>query len=439
MRIVLALLFAAVAARAGAESCNSNIQGTLFTANRSYPLAAHDGRLLQCRPDVPWNAAITKVDADMASALAGQAAQFVTMAPAAALANERVLSGGLGLKVVDGGPGGNAAVSFDYNTGFGLNSNECVFSNLGGLVCEGNTADNAEIFLIFQDPVADAIVTVPSNATDTLVARSTTDTLSNKTLNASTINGLMTFADTKDIAFNTTTGTHIGTATNQKFAFYGNTPVTQQAGTTDIRLALISYGFLAPGGITPLDLNGGALTHGTDNYPDGVNMVVGTSTGTRIATTTSQKIGFWNTTPVVQPTLNTDIRTVLINTGLVASGGANPLSTNGGAINTGAGTLTVGTNGGAVSAILKGSTTQDFVSTTVGTCNNLPSTFSVTGAVDGDTCVVGVTNAAMTAGTSPQPTFSCWVTAANTVNIKLCCVSGTCDPASATYKVTIIQ
>lgn len=31
-------------------------------------------------------------------------------------------------------------------------------------------------------------------------------------------------------------------------------------------------------------------------------MVFGTTTGTKIGTSTSQKIGFWNVTPIVQPT-----------------------------------------------------------------------------------------------------------------------------------------
>lgn len=35
---------------------------------------------------------------------------------------------------------------------------------------------------------------------------------------------------------------------------------------------------------------------------DAINIVVGTTTGTKIATATSQKIGFWNATPIVQPT-----------------------------------------------------------------------------------------------------------------------------------------
>jgi hypothetical protein len=39
---------------------------------------------------------------------------------------------------------------------------------------------------------------------------------------------------------------------------------------------------------------------------DAVNLEVGTTTGTKIGTGTTQKIGFWNATPVVQPTAVAD-------------------------------------------------------------------------------------------------------------------------------------
>jgi hypothetical protein len=41
---------------------------------------------------------------------------------------------------------------------------------------------------------------------------------------------------------------------------------------------------------------------GNINYTEGGNFVIGTTTGTKIGTATSQKIGFWNATPIVQPT-----------------------------------------------------------------------------------------------------------------------------------------
>lgn len=50
----------------------------------------------------------------------------------------------------------------------------------------------------------------------------------------------------------------------------------------------------------------GIAVSGTDylapTIPDAVNISVGTTTGTKIGTATTQKLGFYNATPVVQPT-----------------------------------------------------------------------------------------------------------------------------------------
>jgi hypothetical protein len=56
-------------------------------------------------------------------------------------------------------------------------------------------------------------------------------------------------------------------------------------------------------------------------FADAVNIAVGTSTGTKIATATSQKLGFWNATPVVQPT------TAVTGAERVAGGGATVTAT----------------------------------------------------------------------------------------------------------------
>lgn len=54
---------------------------------------------------------------------------------------------------------------------------------------------------------------------------------------------------------------------------------------------------------------------------DNQNLQLGSSSGNKIGTATTQKLGFWNVTPIVQPINTTAIDTVLTNTGLRASGG----------------------------------------------------------------------------------------------------------------------
>lgn len=48
---------------------------------------------------------------------------------------------------------------------------------------------------------------------------------------------------------------------------------------------------------------------------DATNLVLGTSTGNKIGTTTSQKIAFWNKTPIVQPTTGIAAATFVANSG----------------------------------------------------------------------------------------------------------------------------
>jgi hypothetical protein len=88
------------------------------------------------------------------------------------------------------------------------------------------------------------------------------------------------------------------------------------------------------------------------SFADGINWQFGTATGTKIGTATTQKLAFFNSTPIVQPAGTTDLRTALINLGLYATGGASPLNLNGGALTVGSaavadgGNLAVGTGTG---------------------------------------------------------------------------------------------
>lgn len=71
------------------------------------------------------------------------------------------------------------------------------------------------------------------------------------------------------------------------------------------------------------------------NIADASNVIIGSTTGTKIGTATNQKLGFFNAAPVVQQTATTDLGTALSNLGLRATGTAYPLSTSGAAAFTG--------------------------------------------------------------------------------------------------------
>jgi hypothetical protein len=110
-------------------------------------------------------------------------------------------------------------------------------------------------------------------------------------------------ADGVNLTLGTSTGTQLGTAANQKLAFYGATAIVQPSGTTDLRQALINLGLYASGGATPVNLNGGALSAGSATIADAGNIAVGTGTGTQFGTATNQKLGFYGKAPVAQQTM----------------------------------------------------------------------------------------------------------------------------------------
>lgn len=68
-----------------------------------------------------------------------------------------------------------------------------------------------------------------------------------------------------------------------------------------------------------IDANGVAAVWRTTNtlmqWIDGLNMQVGTTAGTKIGTATTQKLGFWNVTPIVQPTTGVTSATFVANAG----------------------------------------------------------------------------------------------------------------------------
>lgn len=118
----------------------------------------------------------------------------------------------------------------------------------------------------------------------------------------------VTMADAKNLIFNTTTGTKIGTATTQKLSFYNSTPIVQPLATTDLGTVLSNLGLRASGTAYPITTSGavsftGGLTISTTGLTiTDVNVILSATTGTKFGTATTQKLSFWNATPIVQPT-----------------------------------------------------------------------------------------------------------------------------------------
>jgi hypothetical protein len=86
---------------------------------------------------------------------------------------------------------------------------------------------------------------------------------------------------------------------------------------------------------------------GDKTVVDGVNLALGTGTGTKIGTAAGQKLGFWDATPVDRPALTADLLDSLQEVGLIESGSGNtPLNLTGGALTCGA----VASSGGVTSS-----------------------------------------------------------------------------------------
>lgn len=107
-----------------------------------------------------------------------------------------------------------------------------------------------------------------------------------------------------------TTGTNTGIAvalSGTGATQNGTTISVTGSGTTNTSLTITTSGAGTNIAIS--------IVSGTINPADGVNVVLGTSTGTKIGTATTQKLGFYNVTPVVQPPASADV------TGFAAGGG----------------------------------------------------------------------------------------------------------------------
>lgn len=87
--------------------------------------------------------------------------------------------------------------------------------------------------------------------------------------------------------------------------------LTFENGATDTQIDWATSGVmnLQVGATTQLAIAAGSLT-----VTDATNIVVGSTTGTKIGTATSQKLSVWNATPIVQPTTAVAAATFVANT-----------------------------------------------------------------------------------------------------------------------------
>jgi len=111
------------------------------------------------------------------------------------------------------------------------------------IVFEGATDNSNETTLTVVDPTADRVVSLP-DATDTLVGKATTDTLTNKTLTAPKIANAGFIADAngnEEIIF-TTTGSAVNEFTVVNAATGGTPILSATGGDTNISLTLQGKG-----------------------------------------------------------------------------------------------------------------------------------------------------------------------------------------------------
>jgi len=117
--------------------------------------------------------------------------------------------------------GGLTSSRIPFATTNGRLTDDAGFTYVAGLVTAASLASSA---LTSGRVVFAGAAGVLSDDSDFTFA---TDTLTVTKIAATTLTGLLTFANAIDIAFNTGTGTKIGTATSQKLAFWNAAPIVQ--------------------------------------------------------------------------------------------------------------------------------------------------------------------------------------------------------------------
>lgn len=162
----------------------------------------------------------------------------------------------------------------------------------------------------------------------------------------STVTGTQTYTGASTVSVASATAFVVGPngTTNPTFKVVTNTAsaatgisITSAAAAGGVAVAVLSSGTnenltIDAKGSGTISLNAtgtGTVTIGSSLTVSAKNIITDTSTGTKIGTATTQKLGFFNATPVVQPAANTDTTTgaaggtttVYLNTTFTGAGG----------------------------------------------------------------------------------------------------------------------
>jgi hypothetical protein len=154
------------------------------------------------------------------------------------------------------GSGGGAGIQAVSNDGAAMASGERLgFFVFGGAFDSASSTGNSAGMIAFTSEAWDSthrgaelrFETTPNGATARAVALTIGQDKS------------LTLADAGNIAFGTSTGTKIGTATTQKLGFYNSTPIVQPTGS--IKTALTNLGLVGTPTIPAADISAGALAN----------------------------------------------------------------------------------------------------------------------------------------------------------------------------------
>jgi Pectate lyase superfamily protein len=271
--------------------------------------------------------------------------------------------GGAGNVVGPASATDNAIVRFDSTTGKLIQNSTVTIGDTGGITSTIADTGNAAAITLTQNDVTNNpnTMTIAHSGNGLLASLTAGGTnhgisLQKTGVLASNKNALQVFSDAAQVnsalvqfrqgnsssSVPTLQVEHVGAGTG--IALVVSQTANSGADAVSLKLSSSNSG----GGLTvAADITAGHL-----RLADASNVILNTTTGTKIGTSTSQKLGIFNATPVVQPGATTDLGTALSDLGLRAAGTAYPITTSGAV--TLSGTVTVPTPSSSTDAATKG-------------------------------------------------------------------------------------